>query len=399
MGVYDFLDKYTSSALLQTALKAARNDVDKREGSIIYDALAPLAFVAANLFAELKGVACNTDFQTATGDFLDLAAAQYPVYRSQAVAAVRTAQAVPADAPITLGATFETKDGLNLTWTCTGAPDVDGVLTLTCDTPGAAGGSDYGELTPVEAVEGLEILNFKDTQTAGKDAESDEDFRVRIWREIQRETYGGNFADYIRWCFDKFEEAPNGGALTGISFFPAWNGGGTIKIVPYIADLETGENFIAPAQELLDALKAYLDPDQLDGRGAGVAPVGHSVTVEAPTIEDWTITATVTLRARQTSISDATRKAAEDELRETLDTARGAALTKATSDFPPLDGLKFNVSTSLIANAIQGEAINPRFADVTNIMVDGATFGGVNWSQLASEHKLARMAALILVIA
>ncbi|MBO5753058.1 MAG: hypothetical protein J6S69_05100 [Proteobacteria bacterium] len=83
MGVYDRLDKYTQTALLQTALNVARDDVDKREGSILYDALAPLAFLAGKLIEVFKGIAEDSDIQTAQGDALDWTASHFGIYRTE----------------------------------------------------------------------------------------------------------------------------------------------------------------------------------------------------------------------------------------------------------------------------------------------------------------------------
>lgn len=86
-----------------------------------------------------------------------------------------------------------------------------------------------------------------------------------------------------------------------MSIFPAWDGGGTIKIDPYIE--AEGEALAMPNAATIEALKDFLDPEPAEGKGAGVAPIGHSVTVEEPVFDVWTIAAQVRLKPGQTEIS------------------------------------------------------------------------------------------------
>lgn len=56
--------------------------------------------------------------------------------------------------------------------------------------------------------------------------------------------------------------------------YPAWDGGGTVKLV--IINSEYG----IPSNELIQAVKDVIDPDSNTGAGYGLAPIGHTVTVE-----------------------------------------------------------------------------------------------------------------------
>lgn len=394
MGLYDELSKYTSTALLRTALNAARNDVDKREGGILYDALAPLCFVVAQLIQQLKVVLHNTEIQTAQGEYLDRVASQYAITRRAATASVRLAQADPVDCVITVGTAFKTTNGLGLLWEVT-ANNGDGIYTLTCQTAGADGGRDYGALDAVEPLADLNSLVFTQTLNEGLDVESDDDFRIRIWQEIQRKSYGGNFADYMTWVFNDFAVSPNGAAITGISFFPVWNGGGTVKIVPFVSNSSTGELFTEPPQLVLDNLKAFIDPEPDEGLGAGVAPVGHSVTIEAPDIADWHITAEVELYAGQTLTEDIINDARADVM-AAIDEARKDALTLADGEFPRANEYIFKVYALDITKAITAGG---RFDNAKNVRINGDLLDDnhpISWPQTATNHKMARLASLTL---
>lgn len=55
--------------------------------------------------------------------------------------------------------------------------------------------------------------------------------------------------------------------------FPVWNGGGTVKIVFVNSD------WGVPSSTLVDTVQTAVDPTQNQGEGAGIAPIGHVVTV------------------------------------------------------------------------------------------------------------------------
>lgn len=393
MGVYDSLDKYTQAVLLQTALNEARDDVDKREGSILYDAVAPLAFLVAKVLEVFKGIAENADIQTAQGESLDWAASQYGVYRLEATAAIREAQATPETAEIEVGDTFRTDGGLGLVWECTEVLD-GGKIVLRCQTAGADGGADYGQLTPQGNSAGLQSLTFTETRSAGRDAETDAAFRLRFWKELQRESYGGNFADYQKWLFVLFAQEPNGAALKGVSLFAAWNGGGTVKIIPYI---ETAEHALdAPTPETLAALKAWIDPAPTDAMGYGMAPIGHAVTIEAPTFEEWDITADVQTRAGQTTIREEDRAEAEADVKAAIDGEMLASVTQADSSYPTAEQYTFECTAAMLINAIMGDTRNPRFLDASNIRVNGEPFTYASRPQTARAHIMPRFHSLTL---
>ena len=265
---------------------------------------------------------------------------------------------------------------------------------MQCETPGADGGADYGELTPEENKDGLQSLVFVSTRNAGKDAETDQAFRVRFWRELQRESYGGNFADYQKWLFTEFSEQPNGAEIKGAAIFPAWDGGGTVKIVPYIS---TEQSVIdAPTPETLEALKEYLDPEPLEGKGAGVAPIGHKVTIEAPTFEQWSIEAVVRTRAGVTEISEEDAAAAAEEVKAAMEAEMLESVTQAGSAYPTQAAYTFEFTRAMFINAIMGDNLNPRFLDVETVKVNGEIFTGAIYTQTAAEHTMPKFESLTL---
>ena len=63
----DNLEQYTYKYLMSQALSFVDDSLDKREGSIIYDALAPACYVLAGYYMQLYQVVKNSFAVTATG--------------------------------------------------------------------------------------------------------------------------------------------------------------------------------------------------------------------------------------------------------------------------------------------------------------------------------------------
>lgn len=80
----------TYDAILQRLLDAAPSDVDKREGSFIYDALAPAALELAQAYVALDQILQIGFVQTAYDNYLDLKASEFGITRKAAVAATGT---------------------------------------------------------------------------------------------------------------------------------------------------------------------------------------------------------------------------------------------------------------------------------------------------------------------
>ena len=82
-------EKMTYESILQEMLNRVSDDVDKREGSIIYDALAPAAYFLADQYFQLENFIDLLLPDTALGEYLDRAVSGYGVTRKEASAAIR----------------------------------------------------------------------------------------------------------------------------------------------------------------------------------------------------------------------------------------------------------------------------------------------------------------------
>ena len=266
--------------LMERKLDMIDDKRDKRQGSLIYDALAPNAAETAAFYADLDMLEDRTFADTAKGDDLTRRAAERGITRKDAVKATFYGRFLDEDGmeyPVETGARFFLEEYYYMVI----FREDDGRYVLECETAGV-GGNDYlGNLVPLETMPGLAEATLEELRTDGEDEEGDEELRKRYFSSFDADAFGGNVADYKR----KISALQNVG---GVKVYPVWNGGGTVKAV--IID----QGWRAPSKTELEELQAQIDPESR-GDGYGIAPVGHQVTVEGVTEIICAITMTISL--------------------------------------------------------------------------------------------------------
>lgn len=85
----DEIEKYTFENLIKEALEKVPDNVDKREGSIIYDALAPACYQLAEMYMNLKNVVLNTFVTTSYGEYLEQRVLEQGLRRYEATKAIK----------------------------------------------------------------------------------------------------------------------------------------------------------------------------------------------------------------------------------------------------------------------------------------------------------------------
>lgn len=301
-------ENQTFETILNRMLDRVPNNVDKRDGSIIYNALAPAAAELAQAYIELDVILNETFADTATRTYLIRRAAERGVIPEEAKKAIlkgvfKDASEEPFDVPI--GSRYSLED-LNYVVI---EKIQDGEFRLECETAGTAGNELYGSLIPIEYVPGLATAELTELLIPGEDEEDTEVFRQRYLNSLQSEAYGGNISDYK-------EKTKKIQGVGGVKVYPVWDGGGTVKLV--IID----SNFDPPSPELLNFVQETMDPVAMGGKGVGVAPIGHVVTVVGVETVSVTIETVITFEDGYTwpDIEAAATAKIEDyfkELRET----------------------------------------------------------------------------------
>ena len=258
-----YAEQMTYENILESMLNNVPDNVDKREGSIIYDALAPQAAELAKAYIELDIIMDETFVDTASMQYLMLRCKERGVSIKDATPAVIEGTFTPDDAEIDIGARFNCND---VNYTVTGKLN-NGKYRLECETAGAVGNIYSGFLLPIQYIEGLETAQITTLLIPGEDADDTDSLRERYYDNLKSQAFGGNIADYKAKV-----KALNG--VGGVRVTPVWNGGGTVKLT--IIDSE----YNVPSKTLVDAVQEAIDPAEGHGKGVGIAPIGHVVTVE-----------------------------------------------------------------------------------------------------------------------
>jgi len=267
----------TYEEILQRCLDRIPNTIDKRQGSIIYDALAPCCVELAQMYIELSGIYDQVFIDTAVGEALDKLVEQNGVKRKDATYALRKGEfnmVVPVDNRFS--------DGENTYIVVENIVGTNNSI-LRCEQAGIVGNSYYGSLTPITYLQGLTRAELTDIIDMGDDIESDEDLRVRYMESVTAPEFGGNVSDYQ----NKVKSLTGVG---GCKVVPIWNGGGTVKLI--ITNSQGG----VPTSSLVNDVQEAVDPNQ-DQQGLGIAPIGHIVTVEGAVARNITVSATFTLES------------------------------------------------------------------------------------------------------
>ena len=225
-------------------------EIDTREGSIIYNALAPAAVELQNMYIELDYCLNQYFADTQDRDSLvrrckDQGLTPYPA--TKAVLKGEFNQAIP------LGSRFSAAV-LNY---CAIEKITDNTYHMECETPGTVGNTVLGTMVPVEYIAGLTKAELTEVLQEGTDEEDTERLRQRYYIAVQKPSTSGNKYDYYNWAM----ECAGVGAA---KVFPLSNGPGTVKVVI------TNANMTGASAALVEAVKNHIEE---------LRPIGADVSV------------------------------------------------------------------------------------------------------------------------
>lgn len=188
-------EEYTDEAILQRMLSKIPDSIDKREGSIIYDTLAPFANELAKFYFELVNKIDLLFADTAVDKYLDRLCNQIGAKRKQATFAIKQGSFYNTDdelMDISVGSRFTCED---LYWIVKSKIST-GVYQVQCETAGTIGNSATGSMVPVDYIDNLGTATLTDLLIPGTDAETDETLRERYFETSNNPAFGGNIEDY-----------------------------------------------------------------------------------------------------------------------------------------------------------------------------------------------------------
>ena len=311
----------TYEGILGGMLERVPDDVDKREGSVIYDALAPTAYFLAQQDFQLQHFPDLIFLDTAIGAYLDRIADAYNVSRKKAAASIRkmeTSGAVP------IGSRWAINE---LVFSIRAELVAGESYEAECETLGDIGNRYRGAMQPISNISGI-TAELTDKNTAGVEEETDDALRGRIYDVIRKPSTSGNRYDYYNWAM----ECEGVGAA---KVFPLAGGPGTVKVI--IADA----NMSAAGTGLLKMVREHIEE---------LRPIGADVTVASVVEKAVNVSAGIKLQAGMNLgvVQNAFQVALTDYLhREALDVsyvslARVGNLLLGTKGVEDYSGLLLN---------------------------------------------------------
>ena len=283
----------TFNEILERMFSRVSNSFDKREGSVIYDALAPAALELQRVYIELNSILSDAYGDTASREYLILRCKERGVIPEQASKAILRGKFTPSGINV-IGKRFNVNE---LNYVVTRAlTDSDGGYEVQCETPGAIGNRTLGTMIPIE------------------DDETTENLRKRYFDSFKESAFGGNVKDYINkvnaisgvsatkvkrvWNNDinpldliptqKVVDWANGVGMKSDPEVSRWltaaiNAGKEKKLTVGGTVLLTilGSDFNVASNQLIQTVQQEIDPTDAPGEGYGLAPIGHIVNVKS----------------------------------------------------------------------------------------------------------------------
>jgi uncharacterized phage protein gp47/JayE len=262
-------ENMTYEAILSDALSKVPSDVDKREGSVIFDALAPACLKLAEYYAQLDNFINLVFGDTAVGEYLDRVVADFGLARKPATYTVRK---VTTSEAVDIGSRWAID---KVVYKITDLLETN-LYSATCETAGAVGNTYTGQLSNIDNTSDAAVT-LGDIITSGTDEETDDNLRARFYEQVRRPSTSGNIHDYEKWALSV-------SGVGAVKVYPLWNGNGTVKIL------------IVDSNKAIDTSLEKKVADYIET----VRPIGATVTVASPAGLAIRITANVKLDGSQT---------------------------------------------------------------------------------------------------
>ncbi|HHV09264.1 MAG TPA: baseplate J/gp47 family protein [Clostridiales bacterium] len=254
----------TYENILNDMLNRVETDVDKREGSIIYDALAPCAYHLAQTYFYLDSLVDLVSGDTAVGEYLDKVVADYGLARKVPTHAKRK---IETNGAVEIG----TRWGKNeITYKIT-EQLAENIYSATCEQPGEIGNLYSGALDSIDNVSGV-TATLTGVISSGENEESDDELRARFYSMVQSTSTSGNVADYKNWALEV-------SGVGSAKVFPLWNGAGTVKVLVLDSNMEIDETLEGKVFDYIETVR----------------PIGATVTVDSPSAKTISIKANIKL--------------------------------------------------------------------------------------------------------
>lgn len=295
-------DDQTYENILDRTLSRVASDVDKREGSLIMNAIAPVSAEHANIYILLDAITQNGYADTATvREYLVLRCRERGITPYEATKATLKGKF---NLEIPIGSRFSLNELNYVATTFIESADGFYYYQMECESTGTEGNKYFGELTAIDYIDSNLEGELVELLIPAEDDEDTEALRTRYLTSFNSNAFGGNKQDYR----DKINSLDGVG---GTVVIPVWNGGGTVKTII----INSGYNVASTT--LVNAVQNAIDPSP-QGSGSGIAPIGHTVTVVSAVEKAINVSCRLTLNAGYTwsQIESKAQEAVEEYLLE-----------------------------------------------------------------------------------
>ncbi|OCT10992.1 Baseplate J family protein [Paenibacillus pectinilyticus] len=291
----DYLTEQTEEAIRSRMLNCFPSDLDKSEGSYIWDALAPASIELALAALQSQEVLRRGFAGTTFGPYLDMRCAERGITRKDAMKAVGQVKftgvvgtIIPQGARIgtladalygTSSRMFETLDAAVV--------DSSGyvIVSVSALEGGVKGNVPSGAVSLlVTPIVGITSVTNTSPMTNGTDVEKDESLLNRFYAKVRSPGTSGNKADYLNWVLDV-------AGVGAAQVLPLWQGPGTVKVVIIGTDKRSA------SASIVTAVQQYIYPAP---PLVGKAPIGAVATVVAAAEVAIGIQAVLTLNGSRT---------------------------------------------------------------------------------------------------
>lgn len=278
----------TQDVVLERAKDRVSDDVDKRQGSVVHDLLAPFATEAETIYKELDNV-LNAGFVSdeQPRDYLIKRAAEVglTLLPPEKAEGELTITADDGDV-IPAGTRFYAEEDDPIYFVTLEDAEIVGetaTVKAEAEMPGAEGNVSAGEIRFVDGdFTGVSDVINNDSFEGGTDEESTEALLRRYYTRVREPSLSGNVSHYKQWAT---ETAGVSAALVE----PVWDGAGTVRV------LLVSDEMRAPDPQIVDNARENIEKNK---------PIFGELTVEPVTELEIDVTADVVLREGAT-ISDA----------------------------------------------------------------------------------------------
>ncbi|CEP67895.1 Baseplate assembly protein J-like, predicted [Moorella glycerini] len=279
----EYLTDQTYETILQRMLDTLPSDLDKSEGSFIWDALSPAAIELALAAIWAQQVLERGFASTTFGQYLDLRCEEHGITRRPAtystapvVLTGEPGTILPAGHPVGTQSSeaapavgFVTESDIEI------GPDGTGAGTARAQEPGSQGNVAAHTITMLyETYPGITGIDNPEPATGGLDEEDDASLLARYLQRVRSPSAGGNKADYVNWAM----EVPGVG---GVSVIPVRDGPGTVSIAIINTNKEPAD------QALVDEVQNYIAPPWAnEAEAENMSLGGYGVSVDTTLTDD-----------------------------------------------------------------------------------------------------------------